>query len=250
MCNPTFEEIQASKAYKGTGGATFPHPVEILSPILEKLDTLGEVRKEYKAILGSANINPDGSENIAYSHLMLKATIHENAEYRNKLIFVYRIDKQHETSVAFGPEVSACMNMCIFNATMKDTYDPFKYEWKRAYDFADNILDQQARWQKECQGRIDDLKSVVIQPDDIYELFGKMIHETQVRKNGIALDLNLLMAAYRRAKTPDMMWGMQEEVDWTAWDCYNCLTQGIGSMALHTQPDKSLAAYNLLTEFV
>lgn len=246
---PTYQEIADTKSFKSTS-LTFQHPKDILKPVLDQIGHLAD-SITYQAVVGSVNVNDDLTDNRAYSHLMMQASFGSEFGLEDKLLFIYRLDKAPSVTIASGPMVSACMNMCVFGSKYRQTSDPTRNGFSLAYSFlSERFLPNRDKWKDEALDKVAMLRSQVIPQSQIETAFGKVYREVLANRSGISLDSDLVNAAVRQAFTPEAMWSVHKNPEWTKWDMFNCLTQGVKHKAMDGLVDKSVACYRLVTEVV
>ncbi len=251
ILKPTLDQVYATNAFITTGHVktTFPHPSQILEPFFQKV---GGLIQDYdlQAVVGSHNMSEDGSEQIAYSHLMLNCKIGETStdELSSRILLLYRLDASQQCTIAYGEQVAACMNMCVFSSKLKYSTDPLKNGFEGAYAYLEEqVLRNYKKWRNEQEDKIDQLKSQRLTAEQADQEIGRMLRLVQRPRGGIKLDNSLLLAAARYIDNEDFVWSKQRNPEYSKWELFNCLTQDIKLKPMESQIEKTLSAYRLLT---
>ncbi len=242
-------QLLASKAYRlqSEDGltVTFPTPQETVEPFLNLCgNSISNV--EVQTVTGSVNVNDDGSENVAYSHVLLRGVLHANEEFTSKVLLLYRLDKQQKGIIAYGDYVNACMNMTIFNAKYKFETDVLRNGFSGLTRFLEeNILPKHQQWREEQMAEVDRLKSTLLPEERLCNLLGLIGQEITKPKNKIPFDTGLFLAAMKHVNNPDCVWGKHRQ-DFSLWHLYNCFTEDIENKPMDTRVHKTLMVKKLI----
>jgi len=246
MNNVVVENLVNSKIYV-RNNISYMQPSSIINPFLDILgygkEFGGEVFIQTQNEVVNQNIG--GDENIAYPRFLVELRKSEvlfgDVQYQNTFGLLVAMDQQNPlVKVYTGMNVSACTNLCIFNAE-----HVFQQNLMESLDNTFNAVKMYANNE---QQKIDDyrktherLVNTVMNQEQLNERLGYLLRMANTTKLGTS---PIVGAAKLLSDRKSVYFTDKES---TLYNLYNAVTQGITDSAdLFYKTDKTLGLTRLL----
>ena len=238
-------DLQESKIYVRNNISYMP-PKEIINPFLDKLDFDPET-DQVSIQIQNAVINQEigGAENIAYPRFLVELKrqllTFGDVEYQNTFGLLIGMDQQKPlVKVYTGMNVSACTNLCIFNAEhvhAQNLMEPLDNTWNAVEAFAKGEelkIDEYRKTHLE-------LVNTVLNQEQVNERLGYLLRLA----GDTRLGTTPIVTAAKLLSSKQSLYYFEKET--TMYNLYNSITQSItDSKDLLHRPDKTLGLTNLL----
>lgn len=236
------KDVMNSKRYV-KGGAEYKSPGEILQPVIELLaKTSGTL-----TLTGGneqSNANTDGSLNVSYGRLNLVAcfTIDKDLFYEIGVLIAFDLQIP-KIKIYRGAKVSACLNLCIFEAD-----DVVKFDITNGVNttLVETYLGQlTARIEKVGQ-LVTRLKGIQITPVQLEAALGKMMVRTSEDK--LAHGTTTILSGIETMTDEKSKYYYKQE-NFNAWLFFNSFTEYMNKRVnFFDIPDKARDIYSLISE--
>lgn len=234
--------IQDSKIYQREG-ITFSHPLEIAEPFFNAFGREDFLIKTDKEVV---NVNEDGSKNISYGRILFQKIFGDTrtTELNTTVGLILSFDQQL-IKVFAGANVSACTNLCVFNATWLVS-SKLGGRIKDHIDYIDNLVkgNSDFGWEKIIEG----MNTTMLHRDSVHKLHSQFILEHKRAKDKAMYGESFTNNAFADILMPERKSPYQMSGDYTSeWDVYNALTEQLSnSKDILYVPQKSLEAYDMI----
>jgi len=234
--------IQDSKIYQREG-ITFSHPMDIAEPFFNAFGTSDYLIKTDKEVV---NVNDDGSKNISYGRILFQKIFGDTAtsELNTTVGIILSFDQQLIKLFA-GANVSACTNLCVFNATWLVS-TKLGNKIQNHIDYIDDLVrgNSNLGWQK----IIDDMNTKMLHRDMVHKLHSQFILEHRRTKDKAMYGESFTNNAFADLLMPERKSPYCFEGNYTSeWNVYNALTEQLStSKDILYVPQKSLEAFDMI----
>jgi hypothetical protein len=234
--------VLSSKRYV-KGGAEYKSPGEILQPVIELLRTTSG-----KLTLTGANeqnnANNDGTLNVSYGRLNLVARFDIDQELFYEIGILIAYDLQiPKIKIYRGAKVSACLNLCIFNAE-----DVVKFDVSNGVniELVQTFLGQVTERIAKVHELVTRLKGAKISPEQVETLVGRMMVKTI--ENKLAHGTTTILSGLD-ALTDDRSKYYYKQPDFNGWLFFNSFTEYMEKRVnFFDIPDKARDIYSLVSD--
>lgn len=211
-------ELLQTKAFVKSGVA-FNTPDRYINPFIELLQPLSPTF-EVKTSGVVENANEDETHNTAYSRALVTAKIGLDNVFKFQAGIVYGLDVQKPIIKTFcGLEVSACTNLCIFNAShVSQAF--LTDDFRKIYTELAQNIERYESIAEEYKGIAQGLKERILTIPQIQATMGRLLeHAVKDKFLGTSVVLSAANAIYD-AKSAYAI----KEGKTTAWNLYNATT--------------------------
>ena len=236
------KNIMQSKRYV-RGIVEYMSPSEILDPVLQLLrQTSGKLM-----LTGSnelSNANADSTLNVSYGRLNLVARFEIDAEVFYEIGVLIAYDLQiPKIKIYSGAKVSACMNLCIFQADDVVKFDITNgVNLQLVQTFLSQLTDRIAHVSQVIQR----LKAVQISPEAMDTIIGRMLIKTTEKK--LAHGTTAILSGLD-ALTDERTKYYYKQPGFNGWLFYNAFTEYMEKRVnFFDIPDKARDIFKLIAE--
>ncbi len=224
----TIEQIFSSKTFV-KGNREYKTPKEYLEPFIEKISGIApDISVKVSGMVQNAEI--DKSVNTAYARVLIEAS---NVKMKSELgVYptygivvgldpIVPIYKVYE-----GTTVSACTNLCVFNARSLFSGQIFD-GMSQGYEIVDGWIKD---WEKNYGEYLDIQQSMMkreVEAADVTHVLGKLLKYGVENKY---FGTNPVIAATKELYNPSSVYYAGEEGT-TAWNMYNAVTSHLSTKA-------------------
>lgn len=238
-------DLVNSKTYvKENGAITFPSPKELIHPFIDNVKE--EVEYVVKTADEVVNKEQESEElNIAYPKVLVQAnfTTPTIPGFKSVVGMIYHLNVQKPVvKVYTGQEVSACLNLCVFNAEhvfQQDLLGNYRDVYAKAQSY---IMNKQQ--EIEDYTRIyNDLVETDLEYDELQELLGDIL--LRATKN------NMVSSVTKAAKLltdSNSMYYINQGKDYKCnkWNVFNSITAALSNCDVAERPVKTLNVAKML----
>ncbi|MDF2188944.1 hypothetical protein [Paraflavitalea sp. CAU 1676] len=236
------QNVMQSKRYV-RGIVEYMSPAEILEPVLQLLrQTSGKL-----ILTGTnelTNANADSSLNVSYGRLNLVARFEIDAEVFYEIGVLIAYDLQiPKIKIYSGAKVSACMNLCVFQAD-----DVVKFDITNGVNLqmVQTFLTQLTERIANVSRIVQRLKGVPISPEAMDTLIGRMLIKTTEKK--LAHGTTSILSGLD-TMTDDRSKYYYKQPNFNAWLFYNAFTEYMEKRVnFFDIPDKARDVFSLISE--
>lgn len=232
-------DVLNSKVFVKGNSVTFNSPKSYLEPFIDKISSL-DPEFDVKVSGAVKNAEEDKTQNIAYGRVCLEAKLsgYGTDDSIGKVGMVYALDTQKPTvKVYTGQEVSACLNLCIFNAEQVYSFDLLGGGMDKAYQMAKQYAEEK---EKEVEIYLKYKKELLEREHTVPEIeriIGKLIHEAMETRLGTSP----ILSAAKELWNEKSRYSIISTGGTTGWNIYNAITDHISHRAdILDRPTKTL----------
>lgn len=235
----TLETIENSKIYQ-RNGVTFQHPLDVAKPFFKAFGDNDLVITTDKDVV---NVNEDGTKNISYGRVLFQK-VFGTEEINTTVGMIIAFDNLMVKLFA-GAQVSACTNLCVFNATwLVNTKLTSRLD--SHVNYIENLVmgDGQLNYSRP----IEEMVLAQLHKDAVHKLHSQFILEHRKAKDKALYGESFTNKAFADILMEDSKSPYRMEGNFTSeWNVYNALTQQISdSKDILYAPSKSLEAYEMI----
>lgn len=239
----TLDDIHSSKIYVKDGGMDYRHPDFYFEPFLKAVDS---EKEKYRILIDAPVINEnvgDGLKNIAYGRIMIEALLGEEVpEFQETIGMVIALDRKEPVmKVYMGQNVTACMNLSIFNA--EHTFEQSMLtNFQEVYDKACRFVENRIQERRKFEAGLDKLMNHRMNHVELNEKLGYLLRAGNMTELGSTP----IVQASRWLDDNKSRYFVGEE-GCTGWHLYNTITQSISNSGdFVTRPNKTLKLAQLI----
>lgn len=241
----TLNQLQNSKIYV-RNSISYNQPNSIIDPIINIWEKNLSNNSYYVSVQNEVvNQNIEGGDNIAYPRFLIENKIEEvlygDVKYENTMGLLVAMNQQSPVvKVYTGMNVSACTNLCIFNAehifqqnlteSLQPTFDALRGFTRSLYEKIESYRDIHMK-----------LINTLLNQEELNEKLGMLLREGVSNKLGTSPIVN----AVRLLNNRNSIYHADEYT--SLYTLFNAITQSItDSPDILYKPDKTLALSKLL----
>lgn len=234
------EELLSSKTYvRDNGSLTFPSPKELIEPFIEnfKNDNI-----EYKISTNEEIVNKEQDSdilNIAYPKVMIQANYKTDKlkDFESIIGIIYHLNIQRPVMKVFtGLEVSACLNLTIFNALNVFQQDLLG-SYKECYNKVKTYIAERDVMIDEYINIYNDLVDTKLTNTELKELIGDLLFKSV--KNNMT---NVITKGVKALSDPISAYYIGQGVDYNCskWNVLQSFTAAVSKTDISEKPVKVL----------
>ena len=234
-------DLMDSKIYV-RGGIGFMSPKELVGGFVDVVnDGDYEVQVQNPVI----NQNEDGKDNIAYPRFMVEARKElvdfGKIQYQNTLGILVAMDQQNPMiKIYSGMNVTACMNMSIFNAEhvyYQNLFDDIDKVWNQLDGFVSGIEAKIKEYRKKHELMV----NTIMTNDDVNRTLGYLLRNAV----DVRLGTSPVVNAAKLMDDKKSVYHFDETTN--LYNVYNAVTQSItDTKDIFYRPDKTIGLSKLL----
>jgi hypothetical protein len=236
-------EILNSKSFV-KGGLTFDSPEKLLTPVLstQKDENDFILTASHPTEMAEEQENDQLIKLTSYGRLMLIKKYNIDDEMTYNVGFLVCLDYSKPFIKVFsGVNVTACTNLCIFNASDVEKYELLNNDRDKSYIKVAEYFDNAERKIEQAKNIITSMKNTIYTKQETKTALGQLLWNFCAVKN-IAGKTAILNAAELLSNPKNSRYYFEEEQ--TAWNFYNALTDGYRDKThLIDQPEKVLSLF-------
>jgi hypothetical protein len=238
------EKILESKAYYKPGsGIEFKTPEVYLSKTLDKLSKYTD--KFNVKVAGSVtNVNEDGSTNTAYGRVLIEPDFSNTDKMYKTVGFLYALDIQRPVvKVYTGSIVTACTNLCIFNAEHLFEASIMDGGFDKSYDILDTYLENMGKTLGEYYAIKENLEAQLLPEKEINTYLGKLL-EFGIKNSFIGT--TPIVQAGKELYSADSKYYIGKDKITSKWNIYNAITDNLKKADIKDAASKVLKISNFI----
>ena len=242
------EDVISSKVYvKPDSPVSFGTPKEYLEPFIEPImKEMPEAKFRIKVAAPVVNAEDSGAMNIAYPRIMIESDLGEMITgFKSVVGMIVALDLQKPVvKVYSGYNVSACMNLTIFNAD-KIFQQEILGDYQRVYAKAIEYFQKKAEELVEFKETLIKLQTTFLNEVQLNQLIGKMIRESAK----LRLGTTPVLQATKMLDDNASQYYVRPDGKFTCskFNVYNAVTQAItNSSDIVDRVNKTLNVSNLI----
>ena len=242
------EDVISSKVYvKPNSSVSFGTPKEYLEPFIEPImKEMPEAKFRIKVADPVVNAEDSGAMNIAYPRIMIESDLGEMITgFKSVIGMIVALDLQKPVvKVYSGYNVSACMNLTIFNAD-KIFQQEILGDYQRVYAKAIEYFQKKAEELVEFKETLIKLQTTFLNEVQLNQLIGKMIRESAK----LRLGTTPVLQATKMLDDNASQYYVRPDGKFTCskFNVYNAVTQAItNSSDIVDRVNKTLNVSNLI----
>lgn len=224
---------------------SFMHPKSLVDPFLDIMQYSDSDDLVITTQNEVVNENEDKSENIAYPRFGIqinKKIQHEElgVDYNSRSGMLVALDvNKPVVKIYTGFEATACLNLCIFNASdtySQDVLQDFANMWK----ITNKYHDREQEKLNELTKAHEEMNNTYLRTPEVNEMLGRLL-----RSGRLSIGTSPIVNASRLLDDNKSIYHYQNET--TLYNIYQSVTQGItDSKEIIGKPDKTVAVAKLL----
>lgn len=236
-------DLLDSKIYVRNNISYMP-PREIINPFLEKVGYSGEeINIQFQNEVINQNIS--GEENVAFPRFLVEVKkqmlMFGDVQYQNTYGLLVAMDQQNPVAKVYsGTEVSACTNLCIFNAEhtfTQNLMESLDNTWNAVKGF---VSGEEAKIEEYRDTHLRLVANTLTQ-EDLNQKLGQLLRVSGSSKLGTTPIVKAAKLVSDRTST------YYAEKESNLYNLYNAITQSItDSKDLLYRPDKTMALTQML----
>lgn len=240
-------ELLNSKIYVKESGVKFPSPNQLLDNFIDvfKDEHTGVWNIETASPIINANTDTQGEMNIAYPRVKLERKMESSITgFKSVVGFIYGLDiSKPVVKVYTGQEVTACTNLCIFNAEHVSQYDLLSGGDVKAHQKALSYYRKKEEEMQKYEEIYQRLNEQYIQESEFDELLGNALKRS-IRKSLV----NVITKGTKLMIEPTSKYFVYPNgtFNCSMWNMYNSFTEVLNGAEIIDKPTKILQTYQLL----
>lgn len=243
----SIEDVISSKVYvKPNSSITFGTPKEYIEPFIAPIAKSSNVSFRVKVADPVINAEESGAMNIAYPRMMIETDLGESIPgFKSIIGMILALDLQKPIiKVYSGYNVSACLNLTIFNAD-KVFQQEILGDYQRVYAKAEEYFQKKSDELVEFKETLTKLETTFLTEVQLNQLIGKMIRES----SKLRLGTTPILQATKMLDDSSSQYYVRPNGKFTCtkFNLYNAITQSItNSNDIIDRANKTLNVTNLI----